>query len=365
MTAVRGPARPVSPTRLRRTWNGTLRRILPPESRDVRLLVVLALGVMGTILIWPADAPLSALVLPMLLGSLVLGPRQLPWFIVFMLLLVVVAISRQPTISFRAVLAVLVLFVAGFIILMTSFRRTRLGVGGTQGESMLVDLRDRIQRQGGAPDLPPGWHLESALRSAGGTPFAGDFIVTVRTGSRLDVVLVDVSGKGEGAGTRALLLSGAFGGLLGALPPGEFLPAANDFLLRQNWDEGFATAVHLSLDVHTGEFGVRTAGHPPAAQRAAGSGRWSVHATDGPALGLIDGADFPCLPGTLRSGDAIMLYTDGLVETPGRDMGLGIDRMLGQAEQLLRGQFEGGARRMIDALGSPHDDRALLLIHRS
>ena len=60
-----------------------------------------------------------------------------------------------------------------------------------------------------------------------------------------------------------------------------------------------------------------------------------------------------------------MLYTDGLVETPSRDIGLGIDRMLGQAEQLLRGQFEGGARRLIDALGSPHDDRALLLVHRS
>ena len=230
------------------------------------------------------------LVLQMLLGSLVLGTRQLPWFIVFMLMLVVIAISQQERIMFRTVLAVLVLFIAGFIILMTSFRRTRLGVGGTQGESMLVDLRDRIQNQGGNPDLPAGWHLESALRSAGGTPFAGDFIVSVRTGDRLDLVVVDVSGKGEGAGTRALLVSGAFGGLLGALPPGECLPAANDFLLRQNWDEGFATAVHLSLDVTTGEFVVRAAGHPPAAQRAAGSGRWTIHGAEGPALGLLEGA---------------------------------------------------------------------------
>ncbi len=331
----------------------------------MRLLVAVALLMIGAIILWPDMSPLSMLVLPMLLGSLILGPRQLPWFIVFMLMLVVIAISRQETISFRTVLAVLVLFIAGFIILMTSFRRTRLGVGGTQGESMLVDLRDRIQRQGGIPDLPDDWHLESALRSAGGTPFAGDFIVTVRTENRLDVVVVDVSGKGEGAGTRALLLSGAFGGLLGALPAADFLPAANDFLLRQNWDEGFATAVHLTLDVGTGSFAVRTAGHPPAAQRAAGSGRWTVHSTDGPALGLLDGADFPCTRGTLRPGDAIMLYTDGLVETPSRDIVLGIDRMLGQAEQLLRGQFEGGARRMIDALGSPHDDRALLLLHRS
>ena len=31
----------------------------------------------------------------MLIGSLVLGPRHLPWFIVFMLVLVVIAIARQ------------------------------------------------------------------------------------------------------------------------------------------------------------------------------------------------------------------------------------------------------------------------------
>ena len=49
---------------------------------------------------------------------------------------------------------------------------------------------------------------------------------------RLELAVVDVSGKGEEAGTRALLLSGAFGGLLGALPrrpvpPGrQRLPAA-------------------------------------------------------------------------------------------------------------------------------------------
>ena len=146
-----------------------------------------------------------------------------------------------------------------------SRRRSRLGVAGALGESMLVDLRDRILGQGGIPELPEGWYAESALRSAGGTPFAGDFVVAAlpRRSDRLEVVVVDVSGKGEQAGTRALLLSGAFGGLLGALPPADFLPAANDYLLRQDWEEGFATAIHLSLDLGTGDFEVRTAGHPP------------------------------------------------------------------------------------------------------
>ena len=232
---------------------------------------------------------------------------------------------------------------------------------------MLVDRRDRILQQGGIPTIPgDGWLVETALRSAGGTPFAGDFVVSSRSrdGSRIELVVVDVSGKGEQAGTRALLLSGAFGGLLGALPPAEFLPAANDYLLRQNWAEGFATAVHLSLDLGTGDFQVRAAGHPPPAQLMSGTGRWTVHEAEGPVLGLLEDAEFTAICGQLRPGDAMLLYTDGLVETPRRDIGLGIDRMLGQAERLLRGTFDGGADRLVDALGSENDDRALVLVHR-
>ncbi len=254
----------------------------------------------------------------------------------------------------------------GLVVLTTGLRRSRLGVTGTAGESMLVDLRDRILTQGTIPDLPPGWDVQSALRSAGGTPFAGDFVVasTSRGATRLDVAVVDVSGKGEEAGTRALLLSGAFGGLLTALPPDQFLPAANDFLLRQDWDEGFATAIHLSLDLRSGHFEVRTAGHPPAAHRAVGSGRWQVLRTEGPVLGLIEDAEFSMAEGDVRRGDAVLLYTDGMVEEPRRDIDLGIDRMLGEAESLLRGSFDDAATRLADALGSPDDDRALLVVHR-
>ena len=56
--------------------------------------------------------------------------------------------------------------------------------------------------------------------------------------------------------------------------------------------------------------------------------------------------------GRIGRGDALMLYTDGLVETPQRDIALGIDQLLGQAERLLRGGFEEGASRLIDRLES-------------
>ena len=333
----------------------------------VLLLSAVSLLIGVALYSWQDVVPTAALVIPMVIGNLVLGPRSLPWFVVFVLGVVVILVAATSAVlDGRRIAGVVVSFVVGLIILIASFRRSRLGVAGARGESMLVDLRDRITKQGTLPELPPGWYAEAVMRSAGGSSFAGDFMVASKTldGRRLQVAVVDVSGKGEQAGTRSLLLSGAFGGLLGAMPADEFLPAANEYLLRQDWSEGFATAIHVLLDLDTGVFELRAAGHPPAVQLHAGSGRWAVHHTEGPVLGVIRDATFSCVTGSLQPGDALLLYTDGLVETPQRDIAMGIDKLVGQGERLLRAGFEDGARRLINRLESMNDDRALLLLHR-
>ena len=351
---------------LSRSWNRQVRRIR--ESQIAPTLLLCA----GCVLIGISQyavmyVPLTTLVIPMVIGNLVLGPRTLPWAVVFALGVMVIVVAATPDLlDGRRVGGVVVIFLIGLIILVSSFRRTRLGVAGVRGESMLVDLRDRILSQAKMPDLPKDWYAEAVLRSAGGSSFAGDFLVAARSqdGSSLQVAVVDVSGKGEQAGSRSLLLSGAFGGLLGALPAKDFLPAANDYLLRQDWSEGFATAVHVDIDLRTGVFELRSAGHPPGVQLHAGSGRWAVHEAEGPVLGLMARAEFSVVRGRIDRGDALLLFTDGLVETPQRDISLGIDKLLGQGEALLRAGFERGAHRLIDRLESMHDDRALLLLHR-
>jgi hypothetical protein len=302
---------------------------------------------------------------PLLLGSILLGPRRLPWFVVLIGVLLLASLALQPDRTARIWGAFVIQVLMCAIVLIASLRRTQLGVGPAAGESMFVDLRDRISRQTGLDRLPPGWFVETALESAGGTAFAGDFLVATRpTPQRLEIALVDVSGKGEEAGVRALLLAGAFGGLLGAMPPAAFLPAANDYLLRQDWDEGFATAIHLSVDLESGAFEVRSAGHPPAALRRAGSGRWMALPSEGPILGVVEDATFSGDSGVLMRNDTLLLYTDGMVERPRRDIDLGIDRMLGEAEQVLRRGVEGSAQRLVDTLGSSSDDRAVLVLTR-
>jgi serine phosphatase RsbU (regulator of sigma subunit) len=66
----------------------------------------------------------------------------------------------------------------------------------------------------------------------------------------------------------------------------------------------------------------------------------------------------------LAAGDTVMLYTDGLVETPGADVELGIDRLMGEAERFVATR-SGGADAVLNGVrAGDNDDRALILVHR-
>lgn len=332
---------------------------------EVVFFSVVALACAAMALVWPHVWPIGLMVFPMVVASLWMNPRPLMWYTGACMGLTVLVGLGQPVLGRSVVLRVLVVLLLATVILVASIRRTRLGVGGLRGESMFVDLRDRLQRQHVVPAVPPGWSLQHAIQSAEGTPYAGDFSIGLRDGDRLGLALVDVSGKGTVAGTRALFLSGAMSGLMGALSPARFLAECNNYLCRQDWDEGFATAVHVSVNLTTGEFEVRSAGHPPAIQWHAGSGRWTACQTrGGPALGLLGDMEYPANRGVLDRGDLLMLYTDGLVEMRGLDLDRGIDRLMGQAERELHVHESGVADRLVRRLGSSNDDCALVMLQR-
>ncbi|MEU9231554.1 PP2C family protein-serine/threonine phosphatase [Streptomyces subrutilus] len=314
----------------------------------------------------------SALVLPIVAGGLLLRPASLlALYAASAAALIVEALVLGPYTQGPARVTpgtVLVVAACGFFGLVIAQFRSRVGVPWRRGGTMLFDLRERIRVQSKLPALPRGWHREMALRPAGGQSFSGDFVVAARTngGRTLEIVLTDVSGKGMEAGSRALLLSGAFGGLLGALPPHGFLPAANGYLLRQDWDEGFATSIHLVLDLETGDYELLSAGHLPALQLSAGTGRWEEKTGEGPLLGVYDGAEFTPARGNLRRGDVLMLFTDGLVETADREISEGIDRLTGEADRYVASGWDGAAWHLIEKVAKDvNDDRALLLIRRS
>jgi hypothetical protein len=350
-----------------------LNRFAAPESGRGKataltaLIVLTALCLVLNAIFGPAVFPVMSAVVPIVIAGLLLPPALTGLVVVLGFGVIGAENLGVGDNVIHPGHYVLLAIVSG-IALQLSFDRERLGLSGGRGEQMLIELRDRLQVQGEMPPLPSSWHAEVELQSAGGASFGGDFIVSTLTdcGKTMELALVDVSGKGVDAGTRALMLSGALGGLLGAVPPHRFLDSANTYLLRQEWGEGFATAIHLTVDLTTGKYRVSSAGHPPAAHYAGGSGRWELVEPEGMVLGLVEGPAFGAVEGELRPYDALLLYTDGVVEVPGRDLALGIDKLLGSAERLVSRGFDGGAQLLLDDVApAASDDRAIILLWRS
>ena len=356
---------PMGTMRRAGSWGGALLRHARASqgvTAFALMVVAVVLGIMRSSV--SSEIPVLAQIIPVMAGGVLLSFR---WLVALTVVAMVVAGYTLATLPTGGPLVgpLIVLGLAAWIVLTGAKVRSRLGVLGTRGETMLIELREVLVLQGELPDLPRDWRAESYIRSAGGASFSGDFVVSATTESMLEVALVDVSGKGVDAGTRALLLSGAFGGLLGVVAPEEFLPAANQYLRRQQWEDDFATVVHVALDLDTGDYQIRTAGHPPAIHFDAWSGRWQARDTEGPLLGLLDDPEFRVDTGQLKLGDALLLYSDGMVETRRRDIGLGIDKLVGHAERWVARGFKGAARQLVEEIGGAHDDSALVVVHRA
>jgi hypothetical protein len=326
------------------------------------LVAMTALATFGLVVV-PLWVPPSAYILIELLGAFLLRLRP-------MIVLCTAIIAQVLTIelldlsAFTPGIWLTQLITVGALLAFATHRE-RLGLQGAPGELMLVDLRDRIAAHGQVPALPDGWSVDTTLRPAHAEAFSGDFVVTANRPGLLELVLVDVSGKGQEAGVRSLQLSGALAGMIGSLPARDFLPAANAYLLGRHWPEGFATAVHLTVHLETGLYTIALAGHLPPVHLHAGSGKVErLPQLRGPALGVIEDPDYVTGTGRLGPGDSLVLYTDGLVETPGRDLDLGIDRLMGAVEALLTTR-RGGADDLLRAIAAPEgDDRALVLVRR-
>ena len=210
------------------------------------------------------------MILPILAGGLLLWPRALR--ILFGVVAVMLAYDWLKGRAGPGIIATIV--VTALFADVLARTREKLGMQGLRGDQMLIELRDRIRAQGKLPALPEGW--QSRL----GAPAGGRLIVRRRLRG-LGVRREDARGrrwstspgKGIDAGTRALLLSGAFGGLLGSVPARGVPACLQRLPAPRRAAEGFVTAVHLTLDLVTGDYVISSAGHPPAAHFEAGSGR--------------------------------------------------------------------------------------------
>ena len=337
------------------------------EGQVTVLLILLACVVAAFVVSWNAYAwmPLATYFVWLLVGMLLLRFVPLAVLSGVVFAAAVVSLRHDGMIVGSRSVAVFSLIVVTALILYQSSRQ-RSGLPMPLSEAMLAELRDRLQRQSVIPPLPEGWEAQSAMRSSAGAGYAGDFFVAdLIEGRRLEMVLVDVCGKGVAVGPQALQFAGALGGMLGSLSPQKLMKAANTFLLRQMSDESFSTAVHLRVDLVSGEYTITSAGHPPALRFGAQDGAWTIDNARGTALGIMPDPELHASEGTMAPGEALLFYTDGVVESRTEDIDDGIEWLRETARGAVQGGFTGAAHRIIRKVGNGADDRAVLILSRT
>ncbi|MFD7639146.1 PP2C family protein-serine/threonine phosphatase [Kitasatospora sp. NPDC059795] len=142
------------------------------------------------------------------------------------------------------------------------------------------------------------------------------------------LVIGDVAGHGLAAvATMAQLRFTAKGMAITGTPLPTILARLNALLLHTS-DRGFGTATMIMAryDPATSELSWVQAGHPPPLLLRDGKPRY-LTSPNGILLGATTGSDYAQSTLRLEPGDHLLLYTDGLVESPGETLDKGLARL--------------------------------------
>ncbi len=140
----------------------------------------------------------------------------------------------------------------------------------------------------------------------------GDFFEVVATGDSLSVIVADVCGKGVSAALMASILQGmVYTQLMSELPLPKIAAVANHFLCEKDLGEKYATMTIARLH-KDGALEMINCGHVPPVLLSDGKVQ-RTQPRNFP-VGMIDGAEFQVEPFTLRTGDRLVIVTDGVTE---------------------------------------------------
>jgi serine phosphatase RsbU (regulator of sigma subunit) len=191
---------------------------------------------------------------------------------------------------------------------------------------------------------------------------AGDFYdwVTMEDG-RLDLTVADVMGKGVASALIMAVLRTALRSAPQPLGPAARVRLAADSLAPGMKDDGlFVTLVQCRLDPATGILCYVDAGHGHCAIRHP-DGRLVALPRRSLPVGVQDDAEFHEGAVQLEPGDALILYSDGLVETEERTLDLD---ELTEAFDASMGAGEIVQRLMERTSVRPPDDVTVVVLRR-
>jgi PAS domain S-box-containing protein len=223
------------------------------------------------------------------------------------------------------------------------------------------------------PDIP-GIEAAARFRPIGqGNEVGGDFYDLFESGGRgWTVVVGDVCGKGpDAAAVTALARYTLRAAAMRERRPSRSLGLLNEALLRQRDDRRFCTVAYGYLEplAQGARFGFASGGHPlPLLLRA--DGTVVPVGEPGTLLGVVPDPTFEDRSVSLGPGDALVFYTDGVIEGRGGRPALDEDSLAELVATCAGAAADAIATRIEDAAlaaqnGSPRDDIAVLVLRVS
>lgn len=170
--------------------------------------------------------------------------------------------------------------------------------------------------------LPSLAGIEAAARylpATQGMEIGGDFYDLVPSQGSAAAVIGDVQGHNvTAAGLMGQVRTAVRAYTTVGQPPEEVMSSTNRLLLELGSDL-FASCLYLRLDPARGRAAMSRAGHPPPLLRRPDGRVRVLDLAGGPLLGIDGSATYPTTEVDLSPGSLLVLYTDGLVESPGTD----------------------------------------------
>jgi phosphoserine phosphatase RsbU/P len=163
--------------------------------------------------------------------------------------------------------------------------------------------------------VPKMWGLDIAARYIPMTSVAGDFYdFIVVDDKHIGILVADVSGHGMPAALIASMLKIALSSQVDhATDPARVLLGLNNALCGK-FEHHFVTAAYVFVDMEKGVLTYAGAGHPPLLLWG-GSGEIRSVEENGLFLGKFGFATYTSVKLPIKTGDRILLYTDGIPET--------------------------------------------------
>jgi serine phosphatase RsbU (regulator of sigma subunit) len=214
-------------------------------------------------------------------------------------------------------------------------------------------------------DIPPVAGLQIAYRyqpASQAAEVGGDWfdVIALDTG-QVALVVGDVTGHGIHAAAimGQLRTTTATLARLGR-PPQEIMRQLSG-VVAGHGDEIGATCLYALYDPRSRRCRLTSAGHPPPALRHPGGTTEFIDVPGGVMLGVGPGR-YPATDTELPPGSVLALYTDGLIEHPGQDIGTGMTRLARTLTATTARSLDDLCDSVLTSLGShARDDIALLL----